>query len=218
MATQKPTVVKDGTDLNINGSPTANPDEPNDDAYSFYSYSEDSEGEAEASPPSEEKEKKCPAPYEKESLEEKDQTLTASDNAPPPTIATAEPRVTEWDPMAADFMSRTNTPDMDPGNYDYADDQYNDDEEKMKLCKFFRDKGICARGNNCRFLHIQTGSCKQKNENHLMWTNSSALCFPLILAAYFTKDEENVWTVAHHELELPEEGTRLAVEIPAVSI
>ena len=106
----------------------------------FYSYSEDSDNGIEQL---QQASGALPVP------EDAEKSKSADNDVPP--------EVREWDPMASDYMAPNNLPTNDPAEFDYVDDEYKSNGN-VRLCKFFRYNGMCARGINCRFRHIQTGS------------------------------------------------------------
>ena len=52
----------------------------------------------------------------------------------------------EWDPMAVDFHSSSNTAVLDTENYDSVTTGYIPKDEE-RICRFFRAKGSCYKGN-----------------------------------------------------------------------
>ena len=69
-------------------------------------------------------------------------------------LAEVIPSLDSWDPMTSDY----NAPFQSPFNEDNGHGP--DQVEAQRFCKFFRFNGKCWRGNNCPFLHVQTGSGK----------------------------------------------------------
>jgi hypothetical protein len=86
--------------------------------------------------------------------------------------------VKAWDPMADDFMSPNNVPTRDEGIDGPLNLVYNGKQEQ-KLCKFYRSTGRCARGRNCRFLHLQTGECRYPYSLYIYQHYCNELCFSI---------------------------------------
>lgn len=103
----------------------------------------------------------------------------------------SDTKLGSWNPMASDYMSPSNRPHFEPGNVEMATENYKSGDDR-RLCKFYRATKKCSRGNNCKFLHIFTGD------------------------SYHTKDEEVTFTVAFNEIQLPEIGSDVLVEVPVV--
>ena len=91
------------------------------------------------------------------------------------------------DPMGYDYQAPANSK---PFFVDF-DDQDNKKNEQ-RFCRFYRSNGWCSKKDNCRFIHVQTGS------------------------SFFEDELDQSLTIAHHEVALPNVGDTIAVNMHVV--
>jgi len=70
-----------------------------------------------------------------------------------------------WDPMKEEFQSGQNQ--VGP-KYGFMRNEEYETSDGKRICKFYRSKGLCHRGQNCEYLHIFTGSDFHKEQGELM--------------------------------------------------
>ena len=94
-----------------------------------------------------------------------------------------------WNPMETDYASKNNLPTKSK-NFHPAFDNETIEEEK-RVCRFYRANGRCARGDNCRYLHVQTG-------------------------VSFFDDVDDVNTVVNNEAKMVSEESIVDITIPCI--
>ena len=95
-----------------------------------------------------------------------------------------------WNPMETDYTSKNNLPTKSKSFHPAFDNETIEDEKRV--CRFFRANGRCARGDNCRYLHVQTG------------------------VSFLDNVDDDVNTVVHHEAKMASEGSSVDITIPCM--
>ena len=95
-----------------------------------------------------------------------------------------------WNPMETDYTSKKNLPTKSKSFHPAFDNETIEDEKRV--CRFFRANGRCARGDNCRYLHVQTG------------------------VSFLDNVGDDVNTVVHHEAKMASEESSVDITIPCM--